>query len=133
MDNIAMAKFSASENDSDTTKNKNRFKKNKEHKNSGKKCCNNSLLYCSLHEENNGRTSRDFKVLKARASEKYKSKYGKKDYKKRFKKLNLLQAEAVHQISKYKKLNKAFTKRNTSEEENFNISDSSDSNSSSIS
>ena len=43
---------------------------------------------------------------------------------KKFKELNLFQTEAAHQKYKYEKLNKAFTKRNTSKEETVNISDS---------
>ena len=68
-----------------------------------------------------------------RAEEKYKSKYVKKENKKKFKELNLLQAEASHQKSNYENLNKAFTKRKTYREETVNISDSSNINSSSSS
>ena len=55
---------------------------------------------------------------------KEKSKYGKKDYKKKPKKINLFQAEAAHQKSKHENLNKAFTKSNTSKEETIFLSDS---------
>ena len=53
-DNIAMAKFSASDKDIDTMKNKNRSKKTKERKYRGKKrhkdsSRKNSSLYCILH------------------------------------------------------------------------------------
>ena len=65
----------------------------------------------------------------ARAAENYKSKYVKKDYKKKSKELNLLQAEAAHQKSKYENLNKDFTKINTSKEETVNLADSSESDS----
>ena len=65
-------------------------------------------------------TSTEYKILKGRAAEKEKSKYGKKNYKNKSKELNLLQAEADHQKSKYEKLNKAFTKRKTSKEETVN-------------
>ena len=95
-DNIAMAKFTASDEDSETMKNKKLSKKTKEREDSGKKHCMNSSLYWSLHGENTGHTSREWKVLKSRAAEKYKSKYVKKDYKNKFKELNLLQAEASH-------------------------------------
>ena len=61
-----------------------------------------------------------------RAAEKYKSKYVKKDYKNKFKELNLLQAEAAHQKSNYQKLNKSFTKRKTSKDDTVNLTDSSD-------
>ena len=49
-----------------------------------------------------------------KATWKDKSKYVKKYYKKDFKELNILQAEAAHQKYKYENLNKAFTKRKTS-------------------
>ena len=53
-DNIAMTKFPVSDEDSDTTKNKNCSKKTKERKDKGKKrhkdyLRKNSSLYCSLH------------------------------------------------------------------------------------
>ena len=54
------------------------------------------------------------KVLNARNTEKDNSKYIKKDYKNKFKELNLLQAEAAHQKYKYENLNRAFTKSNSS-------------------
>ena len=66
MDNITMAKFSASDEDSDTKKNKKCSKKTKEREDNGKKCRNNFSLYCSLHGYNNSHTSRECKVLKAR-------------------------------------------------------------------
>ena len=50
----------------------------------------------------------------SRDAEKYNSKYVRKDYKKKFKELNLLQEETDHHKSKFEKLNKAFTKRKTS-------------------
>ena len=55
----------------------------------------------------------------------------KKYYKKNFKELNLLQAKAFHQKSKYKKINKYFTKENSSKEETVILYDTSDSDSSS--
>ena len=66
-----------------------------------------------------------------RAEEKDKSKYVKKEYKKKFKELNIFQEEAAHQNYKYEKINKAFTKRKTSKEETINIYDYYDRNSSS--
>ena len=48
-DNIAMANFPASDEDSDTTKNKKRSKKTMEHEDSGNKYCKNSSLYFSIH------------------------------------------------------------------------------------
>ena len=73
------------------------------------------------------------KLIRKRASYKDKSKYGKKYYKNNFKEINLLQAEAAHQKSKYEKLNKDFTKRKTSKEETVVLSDSLDIDFSSIS
>ena len=55
----------------------------------------------------------------------------KKDYKKKFKELNLLQAEAAHQRSKYKNLNKSFAKKKTPKEETVVLDDTLDINSSS--
>ena len=79
MDNIVMAKFSASDEDSDTKKHKNRSKKFKERGDNGKKRRKrNSSLYCSLHGENNSHTSRECKFLKSRDKYKDKHKYEKK-------------------------------------------------------
>ena len=60
----------------------------------------------------------------------------KKDYKKKFKSLNLLEREAAHQRAKYlkyKKLNKAFSEKKTPKEETVILDDTSDSDSSSSS
>ena len=82
-DNTAMDKFSASD---DTKRHKKCSKKFKEREDNSKKYCKkNSSLYCSLHGENSSHTSGEWKVLKARASNKYKPKYGKKENKKKFK------------------------------------------------
>ena len=77
-DNISMTKFPASDEDRDTMKNTKCSKNTKEREDSGKKRCKNSSLYCSLRGENTSRTSRECKFIKARASEKDKSKYFKK-------------------------------------------------------
>ena len=53
--------------------------------NSKKHCKKYSSLYCYLHGENKGHTSRECNVPKKRAKDKYNPKYGKKDYKKKFK------------------------------------------------
>ena len=108
-----MAKFSASDEDSDTNKIRKRLKNTKERDDNVKKLCKNSTLYCSIHGGNNSHTSRERKVHKARYSDKDKSKYGKKDYKKKFKDHNLLQAQADQQKYRYEKINKAFTKKKT--------------------
>ena len=80
-----MANFSASDDDSNTKKNKKSSKNSKEREDNSKKRCKNTSLYCSLHVENNSHTSGDCKVLKARASYKDNPKYGKKYYKKKSK------------------------------------------------
>ena len=117
-ENIAVAKISASDKDSDTKRHKNRSKKFKEREdNIEKRRKKNASLYCSLHIENKSHTSRECKFLKARDRDKCNPKYWKKDYKNNFKEINLFQAEPAHQKSKYEKLNKAFTKKNTSKEE----------------
>ena len=110
-----MAKFSTSDEDSDTKRHKKCSKKFKEREENGKKYLKKkSSLYCSLHGENKSHSSRKCKVLKERSKDKDKTKYGKKYYKKKFKELNILQAEAAHQNSKYGNLNKSFTKKKTS-------------------
>ena len=86
MDNIGVAKFSASDQDSDTKRHKKRSKKFKEHEDNGKKHRKkNSSLYCSLHGENNSHTYRECNVLKKRSKDKDNHKYEKKGYKKKFK------------------------------------------------
>ena len=86
-----MAKFSASDEDIDTRKNKKRSKNFKECEDNGKKRRKNSSLYCYLHGEKNSHTSGECKVIKARASDKDKPKYDKKVYNNNFNELNLLQ------------------------------------------
>ena len=109
-----MAKFSDSYKDSETKKKKNRSNNFKECEDNDKKRHMNSSLYCSHHGENNSQTSGYCKVLKSRVSDKEKPKDVKRGYKKKFKELNLLQAEVSQQKSKYENLIKAFTKRNNS-------------------
>ena len=100
----------------------------------GKKCRKkNSSLYCSLCGENKSHTSGGCNVLKKRATDKDNPKHGTKDYKKKFKELNLLEAEAAHKMAKYfkyKNLNKAFAKKKTPKEETVNPYDFLDRNSS---
>ena len=86
-DNIAGAKFSASDEDSDTKKEKKRLNFKNEH---GKKHQNQHYkLYCSLHGENASHTTRECNVLKAKGKEK--PKFSKKDYKRKSRKVNLLE------------------------------------------
>ena len=72
--------------------------------------------FIALHGENKIHTSRKCKFLKERSKDKDNPKYEKKDYKKNFKELNLLEREAAHQRANYlkhKKLNKYFAKKKT--------------------
>ena len=63
-DNIAGAKFVASDEESDTKRKKNCLKSKYEH---GKKLQKqHSKIYCSLHGENTSHTTRDCNVLKAK-------------------------------------------------------------------
>ena len=57
-DNIAVAKFSASDEDSDTKRHKKRSKFKEREDNGNKHHKKNSTLYCSLHCENKSHTSR---------------------------------------------------------------------------
>ena len=85
MDNIVKAKFSASDEDSDTKRHKKRSKF-KERKGNGKKRRKkNSSLYFSLRGENKIHTSRECKFLKASSKDKYNPKSRKNYYKKEFK------------------------------------------------
>ena len=106
----------------------------KERKDNGKKNHKkNSSLYCSLHGENKGHTSRECNVVKIRTKDKDNPLKKKKDHKKKFKSIILLQAESAHQRTKYKKLNKDFAKKKTSKEETIILDDTLERNSSSIS
>ena len=77
-DDIAGAKFAASNEDNEP-KNKKRTKSKDKH---GKKLKKRSTkLYCSLHGENNSHTSRECNVLKSKVKEK--PKFSKKNLKKK--------------------------------------------------
>ena len=110
-DDIYGAKFAASDTDSETRKKK-RLKSKDEHGKKRQKC--SSKMYCSLHGDNTSQTSRECNVLKSKGKEK--PKFSKKDYKKKAREVNLLEKQASHQRAKYlkyKKLNKAVSKKNT--------------------
>ena len=77
-DNINMAKFSTSEKDSETKRKKNHSKLKERKENGKKRHQKKSSLYCSLHSENISHTSRECKVLKARAKNKDNPKSAKK-------------------------------------------------------
>ena len=95
-ENIPGAKFSASDEESDTKRKKKRLKSKDEH---GKKLQKqHSKMYCSLHGENTSHTTRDCNVLKAKGKEK--PKFSKKDYKKNSREVNILEKQASHQREK---------------------------------
>ena len=109
-DDIAGAKFAASDEDSEPRKKK-RVKSKDEHGKKRQK--RSSKLHCSLHGENTSHTSRECNVLKAKGKEK--PKFSKKDFKNKSREVNLLEKQASHQRAnylKYKNLNKAFSKKN---------------------
>ena len=133
MDNIAMAKFSASDEDSDTRRHKKRSNLKEREENGKKSRMKNSSLYCSLLGENKSHTSRECNALKKRSKDKDNPKYVEKYYKKNSKGLNLLHTKAAHQSAKYNNRNKAFTKKKTTKEKTVVLYDTSDSNPSSIS
>ena len=111
-DNIAGVKFATSDEDSDTKRKKKRLKSKDKHGKKRQK--QHSKLYCSLHGENTNHTTRECNVLKAKGKEK--PKFYTKDYKRNSREVNLSEKEAAHQRAKYlkyKKLNKAFSKRKT--------------------
>ena len=76
--NISVAKFSASDEDSNTKRKKKRSKFKEREENGRKIHKKNSSLYCSLHGENKIHTSGEWKFLKARAKDKYNHKYATK-------------------------------------------------------
>ena len=132
-ENIAGAKFAASDEDSGIKRNKNRPKFKEQDKHGKKRHKKIFSLLLSPWRKQKPHT-RDFKVLKA--STKDKPKYSTKDYTRKSIEVSHLEKEASHQrvkYLKYKKLNKAFAKKKTRKEETFILDDNSDSNSSSSS
>ena len=110
-DDIARAKFSASDEDS-KPRNKKRLKSKYEHGKKRQK--QHSKMYFSLHGENTSHTFRECNVIKAKGKEK--PKFSKKDYKRKSREVNLLEKHASQfraKYLKYKKLNKAFSKKKT--------------------
>ena len=94
-DNIAGAKFSDSDEDSEPRKKK-RLKSKDEH---GKKIQKrSSKLYCYLHVENTSHTSREGNVLKEKDKEK--PKFSKKYCKRNSREVNLLEKQTSHQRAK---------------------------------
>ena len=76
-DNTDVTNFSASDKDSDTKRHTKRSKFKEREENGKKRHNKNSSLYCSLHGENKNHTSRECKLIKARAKDKENPKYGK--------------------------------------------------------
>ena len=128
-DSISGEKFSASDEDSDTKRKKNRpnFKEQEEH---GKKRHKNNLRFIALSMVKKIHTTRDCKVLKAKTKDK--PKYPTKDYKRNYREVNLLEKEATHQRAKclkYNNINKSLAEKKTC----VILDDTLDSDSSSIS
>ena len=73
-----MAEFSASDEESATKRHKKRSKFKEREENGKKHHKKNSSLYCFLHGENKSYTSRECKILKARAKDKDNPKYGQR-------------------------------------------------------
>ena len=110
-DDIAGETFAASNEDSEPRKKK--FTKSKD--DHGKKRKKSSTkMYCSLHGDNNSHTSRKYNVLKSKGKEK--SKFSKRDFKKKSREIKLLEKKASQEKAKYLKykiLNKAYSKNKT--------------------
>ena len=88
-DDIAGAKFAASDEDSKPR----REKRTKTKRDRGKKRINRSTkIYCSLHGENTSHNSKDCNTLKAKV--KAKPKFSKKDFKKKAREFNLIKKKA---------------------------------------
>ena len=110
-DNIAGAKFAASDEDSEP-RNKKRTKTKDDHGKKPKK--RSTRMCCSLHGENTSHTSWECNVLKSKG--KVKPKFSKKDFKKKSREINLLEKKSSQQLAKYlkyKSLNKASSKKKT--------------------
>ena len=95
--NIAVAKFSASDEDSDTNRHKKRSKFKEHEENGNKYRKKNSSLYCSLHGENKIHNTRKCKVIKARPKDKDNHEYSTKYYKRKSREVKLLEIEVAHQ------------------------------------
>ena len=97
-DDIAGAKFAASDEDSEPRK-KNRTKAKNDH---GKKRIKRSTkMYCSLHGDNTSHNSRECNVLKSKGKDK--PKFSKKDFKNKAREFNLTKKKASQEKAKYLK------------------------------
>ena len=124
-DDISGAKFAASDEESEP-RSKNRTKTKSDR---GKKHIKSSTkMYCSLHGENTSHNSKDCNTLKSKG--KAKTKFSKKDFKKKAREFNLIEKKASQKKAKYLKykgLNKAFSKKKTPVIMDISESDSSSS------
>ena len=93
-DKISRVKFDASDKDSDTKREKKRLKSKGQDEHGNKCQKQHSNMYCSLHGENNSYTTRECNALKAKVKEN--PKFSKKDYKRKSRKVNLLEKEDSH-------------------------------------
>ena len=111
INDIAGAKFAASDEDSDPRRKK-RTKTKNDH---GKKHIKRfTKMYCSLHGDNTSNNSKDCNVLKSKGKEK--PKFSKKDFRKKAREFNLIVKKASQEKAKYlnyKSLNKASSKKKT--------------------
>ena len=109
-DDIAGAKFAASDEESEP-----RRKKRKTKSDRGKKSIKRSnKMYCSLHGDNTKHNSKDCNTLKAKG--KAKPKFSKNDLKKKAREFNIIENKASLEKAKYlkyKSLNKASSKKKT--------------------
>ena len=107
-DDIAGAKFAASDEDSKPS-NKKRTKSKDDHGKKRKK--RSTKMYCSLHRDNTSHTSRKCNVLKSKGKEN--PKFSKRDFKKKSREIDLLEKKDFQEKAKYlkyKSLNKASSK-----------------------
>ena len=110
-DDIAGAKFAASNEDSETRKRK-RTKSKDDHGKRRKK--RSTKMYWSLHGYNTSHTSRECSVLKSKGKEK--PKFSTRDFKKKSREINLLEKKSSQEKEKYlkyKSLNKVSSKKKT--------------------
>ena len=95
---IAGAKFAASDEDSELRKKK-RTKTKNDH---GKKRIKRSTkMYCYLHGDNTSHNSKECNVLKSKG--KYKPKFSKRYFKKKAREINLLEKKSSQEKAKYLK------------------------------
>ena len=110
-DDIAGAKFAASDEDSEPRKKKLTKTKNDHGK---KRIKRSNKMYCSLHGDNTSHNSNDCNVLKSKGKDK--PKFSKRDFNKKARKFNLIEKNASQEKAKYLKykiLNKASSKKKT--------------------